>query len=101
MQTQKIDLSIRGGKYQALAPYEIQPATATRQPFVAASRANKDARAEVVAQLEAAGFVLSSANYVSIEHAAQARICTSGSGADATIGVELFDEPNAARLLGR
>lgn len=95
-----IDFSVRGGKYQALAPYEIHAATATEAVRVPASDVNRATRAAIVQQLEDAGFRFSAGNYVSAKHAAQVRICVSGSGPDATIGVEVFSEPNAAQLLG-
>jgi hypothetical protein len=95
-----IDVTIRGGKYQPLAPYEIREATASDPILVPASAVNRDARSAIVAQLKAAGFIRSTGNYVSVRHLAQARICVQGAGPQATIGVEIFDEPHAAELLG-
>ncbi len=102
-----LDLGIRGGRYQPLGGYQALSgggAGYTRQANSAASN-----RAAVERVLEQAGFRPSQGgNWYSVEHSLQARICfdvpfvsaPAGTIIEGTIGVEIWDEPDAVLHLG-
>lgn len=101
-----INIELVGGKYQAIAPYQMVGApTGYARPFeVDASRQ------QVEAALLAAGFARPAqrgGNWYNVPAKRQARICIrvpgtanlkQGEVAVGTIGVELWHEPNAELL---